>query len=50
MKNTQEAVAVSITFCSFIKITDCSDQLNTKTLRQEIFEIFSEKMQFFKNI
>ena len=29
MKNAQEAVAVSITFCPFIEVRNCRDQLNT---------------------
>ena len=36
MKNTQEAEAVSITFCPFIEITNCRDQLNIKALRRGI--------------
>ena len=36
MKNTQEAAAVSITFCPFIEIAVCRDQLNIKTLRHGI--------------
>ena len=33
MKNTLEAVAVSITFCPFIEITNYRDRLNIKALR-----------------
>ena len=32
-KNTQEAVAVTITLCPFIEIKNCRDQLNIKVLR-----------------
>ena len=35
-KNTQEAVAVLITFCPFIEIANCRDQLNIKALRHGI--------------
>ena len=33
MRNTRETVAVTITFCPFIEIRDCRDQLNIKALR-----------------
>ena len=36
MKNTREAVAVRITFCPFIKIRNCRDQLNIKAQRHRI--------------
>ena len=36
MKNTQEAVAVTITFCPFIEIRNCRDQLNITALRHGI--------------
>ena len=36
MKNTREAVAVTITFCPFIEIRNCRDQLNIKALRHGI--------------
>ena len=36
MRNTQKAVAVSITFCPFIEITNCRNQLNIKALRHGI--------------
>ena len=36
MKNTREAAAVTITFCSFIEIKNCKDQLNIKALRYGI--------------
>ena len=36
MKNTQEAVAVSTTFCPFIEITNCKDLSNIKVLRHGI--------------
>ena len=36
IKNTREAVAVTITFCPFIEIRNCRDQLNIKALRHRI--------------
>ena len=33
MKNTPEAVAVTITFCLYIEIRNCRDQLIIKALR-----------------
>ena len=36
MKNTRGAVAVAITFCPFIEIRNCRDQLNIKALRHGI--------------
>ena len=36
MKNTREAVAVTITFCPFIEIRNYRDQLNIKALRHGI--------------
>ena len=36
VKNTREAVAVTITFCPFIEIRNCRDQLNIKALRHGI--------------
>ena len=36
MKNTRDAAAVTITFCPFIEIRNCRDQLIIKALRHGI--------------
>ena len=49
VKNTQKAVAVSITFCPFIEITNCSDQLNIKALRHGKNSILIKNISYLKN-